>query len=109
MGSVLDDFDRIYELHDNGVAFTNVTSLLSAMNVEFPKLLKISIKDHLAELGYSSRIIDELVETTLVGNYGQDTQVQSFVGLVSVAGAGAELWSVKGGNKNVINILSLYR
>lgn len=102
MNSVLEDFGKIYQLQDQGIAFTNVTAMLSAMNVEFPKMLGKSIREHLTDMGFSSRLIDELVEATLVVNYGQNTNVQSFVGWVSVAGAGAKCWSVKGGNKDVI-------
>ncbi|XP_015109352.1 prenylcysteine oxidase [Diachasma alloeum] len=102
VNSVLDDFDKIYELQDNGRGFRNVTDLLAAMNPRFPSMLQVSMKDHLKNLGYSARLIDELVQATLVVNYGQETDVQSFVGCVSVAGVGSSLWSVKGGNKGVV-------
>lgn len=101
VGSIIDDFEKIYKLQDEGIAFKNLTGLLSAMNSEFPKILKISTKEHLTNLGYSSQLIDELVEAALVVSYGQSTGIQSFVGLVAVAGTGASLWSVKGGNRNV--------
>ncbi|XP_043278149.1 prenylcysteine oxidase-like [Venturia canescens] len=101
VNSVLEDFSKIYQLHDQGIAFKNVTALLSALNVEFPKMLQISTQEYLTKAGFSPRLINELVEATLVVNYGQNTNVQSFVGCVSVAGAGADLWSVKGGNKDV--------
>lgn len=99
VGAILDDFERIYELQDKNIGYENVTALIGAMNKELIKLLEISIKDQLTNLGYGNRLIDELVEATLVVNYGQDTNVQSFVACVSVAGAGFDLWSVKGGNK----------
>lgn len=67
----------------------------------FPSLLQKSIKDHLSKLGYRQRFVDEIVEATLVVNYGQDTDVQAFVSSVSVAGAGFDLWGVKSGNKQV--------
>ncbi|XP_063978016.1 prenylcysteine oxidase 1-like [Diachasmimorpha longicaudata] len=101
VNSVLDDFDKIYELQNDRRGFVNVTELLAAMNPNFPKMLQISMKDQLKNLGYSDRFIDELVKATLVVNYGQETDVQSFVGCVSVAGAGSALWSVKGGNRKV--------
>ena len=71
------------------------------MNQDFPGLLNISIKDHLQNMDFSTILIDELVEATLVVNYGQETNVHSFLGCVSLAGAGSDLWSVKGGNKEV--------
>lgn len=92
---------KIYELQDNGIGFNNVTSLLSAMNENFPKWLEESIKDCLLRMGYDEQFIDEMVKTTIVVNYGQSTNIQSFAGFVSVAGAGTSLWSVKGGNKEV--------
>lgn len=83
------------------MGFENVTSLLAAMNSEFPDYLIESIKNNLLNKGISEKLIDELVQATLVVNYGQETNVHSFVGYVSLAGAGANLWSVKGGNKLV--------
>lgn len=102
MTSVISNFENIYHLQDAGKFFLNATSFLSAMNKEFPNLLEESIEDELLSLGYSKKIIDELVKTTLVVNYGQGTNVHSFVGFVSFAGAGFDLWSVKGGNKKVV-------
>ncbi|KAK9297144.1 hypothetical protein QLX08_009024 [Tetragonisca angustula] len=99
--SVINDFEKIYHLQNNGEAFVNISSLLLSVNTGFSKLLKKSIKNELLELGYSEKLIDELVKTTLVVNYGQDTNIHSFVGFVSLAGAGSNLWSVKGGNKKV--------
>lgn len=77
------------------------------MNKEFPSLLQLSIKDHLLHMGFTERLINELVQATAVVNYGQDVNIESFVGLISIAGADANLWSVKGGNKAVIIILLL--
>lgn len=99
--TVLDDFARIYDLQESGHCYENVTALLSAMNKDFPKMAQISTRNHLLNLGYKPRLIDELVKSTLVVNYGQDTEAQSFVGAVSVAGASSGLWSVEKGNKEV--------
>lgn len=71
------------------------------MNAEFPKLLNVSVKSHLLSLGYSEKVINEIVRSSLVVNYGQDINIHSFVGSVAVAGADFDLWSVKGGNKQV--------
>lgn len=99
---MIKDFGKIYDLQDDGKSFVNVTELLSAMNEEFPRLLQVSMKDYLLQKGFTDRLIDEVVEATTVVNYGQDVDIQSFVGLISLAGAGVDLWSVKGGNKRVI-------
>nr|XP_003700702.1 PREDICTED: prenylcysteine oxidase-like isoform X1 [Megachile rotundata] len=101
ISSILNNFEKVYDLQDAGFTFMNITSLLSAMNAEFPKSLQVSIKSELLNLGYSEKLIDEIVQTTLVVNYGQDINVHSFVGFVSLAGAGSNFWSVKGGNKKV--------
>ncbi|XP_017882595.1 prenylcysteine oxidase-like [Ceratina calcarata] len=101
VASIVSSFENIYHLQDTGNAYTNISSLLSAMNIKFPQLLETSIKTELLNLGYSEKVIDEIVKTSLVVNYGQDTNVHSFVGFVSLAGVGSHLWSVKGGNKKV--------
>lgn len=98
---IVEEFGNIYNLQDEGKSFLNVTALLSAMNKEFPSLLQLSIKDHLLHMGFTERLINEIVQATVVVNYGQDVNIQSFVGLISIAGADANLWSVKGGNKAV--------
>ncbi|KAL6433410.1 hypothetical protein ACFW04_006511 [Cataglyphis niger] len=98
---IIEDFGRIYNLQDDGRSFANVTALLSAMNKEFPSSLQLSIKDYLLHMGFTERLINEVVQATIVTNYGQDVNIQSFVGLISIAGMDADLWSVKGGNKGV--------
>ncbi|XP_015586436.1 prenylcysteine oxidase [Cephus cinctus] len=101
INKLLQDFETIYELQNNGATFINTTSLMGAMNEQFPKMMDITTKNHLLNLGYSSKLIDELVTATLIVNYGQDTNVQSFVGCASVAGGGFNLWAVKGGNDKI--------
>lgn len=95
------NFEKIYELQDAGKYFANITTLISAVNEEFSEWLQVSTKDHLLRMGYTERLIDELAEAVNVVNYGQDTDIQSFVGLVSLAAASPDLWAVKDGNKRV--------
>ncbi|KAK2578021.1 hypothetical protein KPH14_008440 [Odynerus spinipes] len=99
--SILTDFTKIYDLQDKGQFFTNVTSMLAAMNKEFPELLHVPFKDHLLHLGYGEKLIDELVSAPLLVDYGQTTNIQSFVGCVTLSAASGNLWAVKGGNKKV--------
>lgn len=107
--AVLDDFAKIYDLQDRGIGFENLPDLIGAMNEKFVKLLEISMKDHLTNLGYRKKLIDELVEAVMVVNYGQDTDAQAFVSSISLAGAGSDLWAVKDGNKEVkFHSLALY-
>lgn len=104
---MIEDFTKIYDLQDAGQSFANVTTLLSAMNKDFPKLLQISTKKYLLHMGFSEKLINELVQAAIVVNYGQEVDIQSFVGSISLA-ANGDLWSVKGGNKKVIiNLLCL--
>ncbi|XP_014219399.1 prenylcysteine oxidase-like [Copidosoma floridanum] len=102
---ILDDFQRIYEHQDKGVGFENVTALIMSMNKEFAQLLETPMHDHLTSLGYGEELINQLVKATIVVNYGQDVNIHAFVGCVSVAGAGFDLWSIKGGNKKVPQFL----
>ncbi|KAI4497452.1 hypothetical protein M0802_007463 [Mischocyttarus mexicanus] len=99
--SIVADFSKIYHLQDKGHYFMNLTSMLMAMNKDFPSLLQVSIKDHLSSLGYSKKLIDELVKTPLLVDYGQTTNIHSFVGFVTLCATSGNLWSVKGGNKKV--------
>ncbi|XP_044007427.1 prenylcysteine oxidase-like isoform X2 [Aphidius gifuensis] len=103
--SILDDFEKVYDNHENNQAFKNLTSLLSSMNMKYPEMLKTSTEEHFKNLGYSLKFIEEMIKVSLVVNYGQENNVQSFVGCVSAAGAGSSLWSIKGGNKKVPEML----
>ncbi|XP_011865640.1 PREDICTED: prenylcysteine oxidase-like [Vollenhovia emeryi] len=99
--NMIKEFVKIYDLQDAGKSFASATELLSAMNEDFPRLLRISMREYLSNLGYSKVLIDELVQAATVVNYGQEvTDMQSFVGCICLA-TGSELWSVKGGNKKV--------
>ncbi|XP_012527010.1 prenylcysteine oxidase [Monomorium pharaonis] len=101
VNNMLEDFAKIYDLQDAGYSFDNATALLSAMNKDFPKLLRTSARDYLLHLGFTEILINELVQTTIVVNYNQGVDIQSFVGFISVAGAYGDLWAVKDGNKEV--------
>ncbi|XP_046816104.1 prenylcysteine oxidase-like isoform X1 [Vespa crabro] len=108
IASIIADFNKIYQLQNKGQSFTDLISMLMAMNEKFPKLLQVSIKDHLLSMGYAEKLIDELVEAPLLVDYGQTTSVHSFVGCVTLASAIGNLWAVKGGNKKVAEHL-IYR
>lgn len=102
---LMNDFLKIYEIQKNGHAYTSVTDLLSSMNPKFVKLLSSSIKEVMKKDGFSDRFIDELVMAAMRTNYGQTTDIPAFVGAVSLAGVEDGLWSVKGGNKKVPELL----
>lgn len=84
-----------------GRSFEDLNSMLTAMNEKFPKLLRVSLKEDLLNLGYTEKFIDELVQAPLLVDYGQTTAVHSFVGYVTLSAAFGKLWAVKGGNKRV--------
>jgi prenylcysteine oxidase/farnesylcysteine lyase len=55
----------------------------------------------LTQLGFSDTFIHELARIAMKTNYGQDVDIQGFVGAVSLAGAQGGLWAVEGGNFRV--------
>ena len=62
---------------------------------------QISTKNLLAKEKFSEKIINQLANVSTLANYGQDINVNGFVGLVSLAAISTELWCVKTGNKQV--------
>ena len=70
------------------------------MNPSFLNLTRTEYKTLLGDdFGFSQRFINEIAQAVTLVNYGQTVSVHSFVGLVSFAGSGSQLWSVEGGNK----------
>ena len=54
------------------------------------------------KLGWSQKMIDEIFVAGLRVNYGQNSTVDAFTTMVSMAGAeGGSLWNVVGGNKQI--------
>ncbi|XP_050441089.1 prenylcysteine oxidase 1-like [Adelges cooleyi] len=98
---LLNKFDRIYEHQAAGHSYDTVNELLMAMDPAFSGYLNISIKDAFLNLGYSEKLIEEIVKASIKVNYGQDVNVHQFVGAVSLAGMDGSLWAIKGGNKQV--------
>ncbi|ELT89696.1 hypothetical protein CAPTEDRAFT_193688 [Capitella teleta] len=96
---ILKDFSKIYEHQENGYSFTTVEKLLSSMNPSFLDKMKHSTYEEFKEHGYSNSFIEQLVRGGLRSNYGQNDDIQAFVGAVSMAGVEPGLWSVHGGNK----------
>lgn len=80
MGLTGNQFSRIYSLQDQLQGFENVTSLLSAMNTEFPADMLVSSQEGFKREGFSSPVIQELVAATLRVNYGQHLKSHKFVG-----------------------------
>ncbi|GBG25683.1 Prenylcysteine oxidase [Hondaea fermentalgiana] len=100
-GALLEKFAKIYELQNNGKGFATPRELVAAMDADFPALLSRTLRENLKQEGFSERFIEELAMGIVHVNYGQTPAMPAFVGSVALAGSGAELWSVKGGNRLV--------
>lgn len=92
---------RIYELQEKGQVFNSPEEMLEAMS---PSLLNLTRSDTLAFLRsqqFSELFIEELAQAITYVNYGQDLSIHALVGSVAMAGAGDELWGVRGGNREL--------
>ncbi|KAJ6653130.1 hypothetical protein lerEdw1_010092 [Lerista edwardsae] len=99
---ILDKFMRIYRYQSHDYAFSSNEALLHALGgTSFMQLLNQTIGEAMQKAGFSQRFINEMVTPVMRVNYGQGTNVNGFVGAVSLAGADSGLWSVEGGNKLV--------
>lgn len=89
-------------MQENEQAFEQVDELLAAVSPYLLNLTKKSYIDVLEnEFGFSSAFVHEIAQAITLVNYGQSVRIPGFVGLVSFAGSGSELWSVEGGNKQI--------
>nr|XP_056716074.1 prenylcysteine oxidase 1 [Euleptes europaea] len=99
---ILDKFMRIYQYQAHDFAFSTSEDLLHALGgAEFLQLLNQTIDESMQKSGFSQKFINEMVTAVMRVNYGQGTNINGFVGAVSLAGADSGLWSVEGGNKLV--------
>ncbi len=95
-------FGNIYGLQSKGQAFRSVPDMLKAMGgEEMVALTQVSAHKHLRQLGYSERLVDELVAIAVRNCYGQNaTSVNAFTALIALAGIEeGSLWAVVGGNR----------
>ena len=102
--SELKQFSTVYQLQSNGEAFSSVPELLSAMGGEkFAQQTQFTAQDYfVGKLGWSQKMINEIFVAGLRVNYGQDSTVDAFTTMVSMAGAeSGSLWNVVGGNKQI--------
>ncbi len=102
LSTMLRKFNRIYDVQAEGRSFNTVPEMLKAMGgQDMLKLTQVSADDYLSrELGWSEKMVKELVTGALFTIYGQNTKVNAFAALASlVAMEGDSLWSVVGGNR----------
>jgi len=98
VNSFLNSFDKIYELQNQGLAFTSPQKLVSILDHRFADSVLKTVRELLLENGFSEPFVSELAQGIMRVNYGQTTEIGGFAGVVSLAGTGGSLWSVKGGN-----------
>ena len=101
VGSTVKRFATIYKLQSEGQAFSTVQGMLKAMGGEnMYQLTQVTTQEYCNRVGYSQRLVDELVTGALRNCYGQNTEVNAFTALIALAGIeDGSLWSVVGGNK----------
>ena len=71
---------RIYSHQDSGYAFTTVEKLLRSMSADFVSQLHLSTEELLKQQGFSNVFVQQLVRSALRTNYGQEEDMQAFVG-----------------------------
>lgn len=71
---------RIYKLQQEGQAFKDVASLLSALSKDMLRMTQVSTTDWLMEKGLSPQTINELVMSVVQCNYGQTPAMHALVG-----------------------------
>ncbi|KAM6221157.1 prenylcysteine oxidase 1 [Rhynchocyon petersi] len=99
---VLDKFMRIYRYQAHDYAFSSVEKLLHALGGDdFVGMLNRTLLETLEKAGFSEKFLNEIVTPIMRINYGQNMDINGFVGAVSLAGAESGLWAVEGGNKLV--------
>ncbi|XP_034367621.1 prenylcysteine oxidase 1 isoform X1 [Arvicanthis niloticus] len=99
---LLDKFMRIYRYQSHDYAFSSVEKLMHAIGGDdYVKLLNQTLRDNLRKAGFSETFLNEMIAPVMKVNFGQSTDLNAFVGAVSMTAADSNLWAVEGGNKIV--------
>nr|BAB62222.1 hypothetical protein [Macaca fascicularis] len=99
---VLDKFMRIYRYQSHDYAFSSVEKLLHALGGDdFLGMLNRTLLETLQKAGFSEKFLNEMIAPVMRVNYGQSTDINAFVGAVSLSCSDSGLWAVEGGNKLV--------
>lgn len=99
---IFDKFMRIYRYQSHDYAFSSVENLLHSLGGDdFLGLFNQTLLETLQKAGFSEKFLDEMVAPINRVNYGQGTDLNGFVGAVSLACTDSGLWAVEGGNKLV--------
>ncbi|XP_059114125.1 prenylcysteine oxidase 1 [Peromyscus eremicus] len=103
---LLDKFMRIYRYQSHDYAFSSVEKLLLAVGGDdYVRLLNQTLHENLQKAGFSETFINEMIAPIMRVNFGQSTNLNAFVGAVSMTAADSNLWAVEGGNKVVCSRL----
>nr|XP_020038743.1 prenylcysteine oxidase 1 [Castor canadensis] len=103
---ILDKFMRIYRYQSHDYAFSSVEKLLHAVGGDdYIALLNQTLHENLQKAGFSEKFLNEMIAPIMRVNFGQSTDLNAFVGAVSMTGADSNLWAVEGGNKVVCSRL----
>lgn len=100
---LLDSFDNIYNLQNEGKYFSTVEDLLDGMTPDgtFKNMLELGAGPYIQEKwGISNATYNQVVAAFSHVNYNQNIEgMNAFVMAVSLAGVQDGLWAVKHGNK----------
>ena len=95
------DLCAIYPLQENGMAYTNVEDMLTAMGgPQFCNLMKVSAHEYMCkDQHWGEALVNEVVGAPVRLYYGQSTSVNTLTAGVSLAMmSNNNLWRVVGGN-----------
>ncbi|CAO2605729.1 Prenylcysteine oxidase 1 [Lemmus lemmus] len=95
-------FSWIYRYQSHDYAFSSVEKLMFAIGgADYVRLLNQTLRENLQKAGFSETFLNEMVAPIMRVNFGQSTDLNAFVGAVSMTAADSNLWAVEGGNKVV--------
>lgn len=92
-------FTHIYEIQDQGKAFHTPEELYETVGVY--NLTQQTLAHFLESNGIKPALINEFATAINRVNYGQNSTLNGFAGLVGLAGSGSELQYLEGGNKQL--------
>lgn len=94
--SAVDKFLKYYESFETRPVFETVDEMLKWAGLF--NLTARSLEEELIDARLSPLLMQELVTIITRINYGQSLSISGLAGAVSLAGSGAGLWAVEGGN-----------
>ncbi|XP_071689482.1 farnesylcysteine lyase [Rutidosis leptorrhynchoides] len=97
--TTVDSFLKYYGSKETRPIFSNVEDMLKWAGLY--NLTTQTLEEELVDLKFSPLLIQELITVITRINYGQSVRISGLAGAVSLAGSGGNLWSVKGGNRQM--------